>query len=159
MRSQRPGRRPPAEENGPGEDAEREWSALLEELRVILPGVQVLFGFLLTIPFTQRFAVVSPSERAVYYGTLLCAALSTTFLIAPSTHHRLRSGDVPSRSALTTAGRLALAGTVFLAVTISGVIWLVTSVLFGSTPAAVVAALSAGTICWLWYGLPLLRYH
>lgn len=147
------------EENGPREDAERDWSALLEELRVILPGVQVLFGFLLTIPFTQRFEVVSPSERAVFYGTLLCAALATTFLIAPSAHHRLRSGGPPSRSGLGMAGRLALVGTVFLAVTISGAIWLVTSVLFGSTPATVVAALSAGTISWLWYGLPLLRYH
>lgn len=122
MRSARPGRRAPAEENGPAEDAEREWSDLLEELRVTLPGVQVLFGFLLTIPFTWRFAVVSPSERAVYYGTLLCTALSTMFLIAPSTHHRLRSGDPPARSGPRTAGWRALTGTVLLAVTIAGVI-------------------------------------
>ena len=70
-------------------DRDRELIELLNELRVALPGVQVLFAFLLIVPFSQRFSSVTPLQRYAYFATLLCAAVSAVLLIAPSSHHRL----------------------------------------------------------------------
>jgi len=67
----------------------RELSELLNELRVALPGVQVLFAFLLAVPFQQRFTDVTVFQRDVYYGTLLMSALSIVLLIAPAAQHRV----------------------------------------------------------------------
>ena len=67
----------------------REGGELLQELRVMLPGVQVLFAFLLTVPFSARFGYLTPVQQAVFFGTLLCTALSAGLLLAPSAHHRL----------------------------------------------------------------------
>ena len=72
------------------ERVDRNLHELLEELRVALPGVQVLFAFLLTVPFAQRFATVTPFQQNVYFATLLCAAAASAFLIAPSAHHRVQ---------------------------------------------------------------------
>jgi Family of unknown function (DUF6328) len=80
----------PTEDESPGERANRELIELLNELRVALPGVQVLFAFLLTVPFTQRFDVLDATERRVYYAAVMTTAVSTLFLIAPTAHHRLR---------------------------------------------------------------------
>src|SRR6266566_9780182 len=79
------GRRDESEE----ERLDRNLNELLNELRVALPGVQVLFAFLLGVPFTQRFSELVPYQEDVYFGTLICAAAATAFLIAPSAHHRI----------------------------------------------------------------------
>jgi hypothetical protein len=71
------------------ERLDRELIELLDELRVALPGVQMLFAFLLIVPFSQRFSSVTPLQRHVYFATLLCAAVSAALLIAPFSHHRL----------------------------------------------------------------------
>ena len=139
------------------ERLDRELIELLNELRVALPGVQVLFAFLLGVPFTQRFGQVSDLQQDVYFLTFLCAAIATALLIAPSANHRLewRRGD--KEHLLVVSNRLAIAGTVFLALAISGTVFVVTDMLFDAPSAAVVAALTAGVFAWLWYALPLLR--
>ena len=139
------------------ERQDRELIELLNELRVALPGVQVLFAFLLGVPFTQRFSQVTELQKDVYFLTFLCAAVATALLIAPSAYHRLewRRGD--KEHLLVVSNRLAISGTVFLALAISGAVFVVTDILFDAPTAAVVAALTAAFFGWLWYGLPLLR--
>jgi hypothetical protein len=139
------------------ERLDRELIELLNELRVALPGVQVLFAFLLGVPFTQRFGEVTELQQDVYFLTFLCAAASTALLIAPSAYHRLewRRGD--KEHLLVVSNRLAISGMVFLALAISGTVFVVTEMLFDATSAAVVAAVTAAFFGWFWYGLPLLR--
>ena len=112
------------------ERLDRELDQLLQELRVAMPGVQVLFAFLLAVPFQQRFAQVSEFQRTVYFVTLLASAAASALFIAPTAYHRLmfRGRDKPRLVAL--SSRLALAGLVALAVAMNGVILLVTDVLF-----------------------------
>jgi Family of unknown function (DUF6328) len=139
------------------EQLDRELIELLNELRVALPGVQVLFAFLLGVPFTQRFGEVTDIQKDVYFLTFLCTATATALLIAPSAYHRLdwRRGD--KEHLLVVSNRLAISGTVFLALAISGAVFVVTDILFDPTSAAVVAAVTAAFFGWFWYGLPLLR--
>jgi len=139
------------------ERLDRELIELLNELRVALPGVQVLFAFLLGVPFTQRFAQVTDLQKDVYFVTFLCAAFATALLIAPSAYHRLewRQGD--KEHLLVVSNRLAITGTAFLALSISGTVFVVTDLLFNKTSAAVVAGLTAAVFGWFWYGMPLLR--
>jgi len=139
------------------ERLDRELMELLNELRVALPGVQVLFAFLLGLPFTQRFGQVTDLQQDVYFLTFLCAAAATALLIAPSAYHRLtwRRGD--KEHLLKISNRLAISGTVFLALAISGSVFVVTDMLFEPRSAAVVAAATAALFGWFWYGLPLLR--
>jgi Family of unknown function (DUF6328) len=139
------------------ERLDRELIELLNELRVALPGVQVLFAFLLGVPFTQRFGEVTELQKDVYFLTFLCAAAATALLIAPSAYHRLewRRGD--KEHLLVVSNRLAIAGTFFLALAISGSVFVVTEMLFNATSAALVAAATAAFFGWFWYGLPLLR--
>jgi len=139
------------------ERLDRELIELLNELRVALPGVQVLFAFLLGVPFTQRFAQVTDLQKDVYFVTFLCAAFATALLIAPSAYHRLewRQGD--KEHLLVVSNRLAIAGTAFLALSISGTVFVVTDLLFNKTSAAVMAGLTAAFFGWFWYAMPLLR--
>ncbi len=139
------------------EQLDRELIELLNELRVALPGVQVLFAFLLGVPFTQRFGEVTELQKDVYFLTFLCTATATGLLIAPSAYHRLdwRRGD--KEHLLVVSNRLAISGTVFLALAISGAVFVVTDILFDETSAAVFAAVTAAFLGWFWYGLPLLR--
>ena len=139
------------------EQLDRELIELLNELRVALPGVQVLFAFLLGVPFTHRFSEVTDIQKDVYFLTFLCTATATALLIAPSAYHRLdwRRGD--KEHLLVVSNRLAISGTAFLALAISGAVFVVTDILFDPTSAAVVAAVTAAFFGWFWYGLPLLR--
>ena len=139
------------------EQLDRELIELLNELRVALPGVQVLFAFLLGVPFTQRFSEGTDIQKDVYFLTFLCTATATALLIAPSAYHRLdwRRGD--KEHLLVVSNRLAISGTAFLALAISGAVFVVTDILFDPTSAAVVAAVTAAFFGWFWYGLPLLR--
>src|SRR5919202_895132 len=91
----------------------RELIELLQELRIILPGVQVLFAFLLTVPFTQRFTELTPLQQYVFFATLLCAALSAAFLIAPSAHHRILWRRRQREQRLRIGNALAIVGLLF----------------------------------------------
>ena len=130
---------------------------LLNELRVALPGVQVLFAFLLAVPFSQRFADVTNVQKDAYFVTLLATMAGTIFLIAPSTYHRLRWREGSDEELLEISNRLAIAGTIFLAVAMTAAAFLITDLLFKAIPTAIVTAATAGAFAWFWYGLPLWR--
>jgi hypothetical protein len=139
------------------EDLDRELIELLNELRVTLPGVQVLFAFLLIAPFSQGFDRVNDLQKYAYLAALTFAALGSALLIAPTPYHRIRFRDRDKEAMIVIANRLAIAGTVCLAVGISCALFFVTDFLFRSPVPALVTALVAGTIAVLWYGLPLYR--
>ena len=126
----------------------------LKELRVVLTGVQMRFGLLLAVPFTQRFRTVSALQSNVYYVTFLAATLASVFLIAPASFHRIVWRHGRKRQLLRTSNKLAIIGTAFLAVAIAGSVGLVTSLLFGNTWAAAAAAFVAGLIAVIWFVLP-----
>ena len=144
-----------------GEDqkarVDRELIELLNELRVALPGVQVLFAFLLTVPFSQRFAKLSDLQRDVYFLAFLTAALGVALLIAPSSYHRLRFRHGDKERMLFTSNRLAIAGLVFVALSMTGVVFVIADLLFGLLAAMLIAIAVAGWFTWFWYGLPLSR--
>jgi predicted membrane channel-forming protein YqfA (hemolysin III family) len=139
------------------ERLDRELIELLNELRVALPGVQVLFAFLLTVPFSQRFGQLTGLQRDVYFGTFLATALASLLFIAPTAYHRLRWRDRDKEQLLQTSNREAIAGTVFLATAITGTVFVITDVLFGVPWASAIAGAFAGLLVWLWYGVPLTR--
>ena len=139
------------------ERLDRELGELLQELRVALPGVQVLFAFLLTVPFSDRFGSVTGLDRAAYFTAVVSTALASVLFIAPTTYHRLRFRQFDKERMIHTANRQAIAGAVFLAVAIAAAMFVVADVLFGASVAALVAALTAGVVGWLWFGLPLTR--
>ena len=125
---------------------------------MILPGVQVLFAFLLMVPFTQRFPDLDDLETGVFFMTLLCTAVATALLIAPSAHHRIlwRGGVREQRLAL--GNMLTIAGLIFLLPAIVGVVFVITAFIFGLTAAVVVTGLLALFFALLWFVLPL-RYR
>lgn len=133
----------------------RELAELLQELRVVLPGVQVLFAFLLTVPFSARFGYVSPLQQTVFFGTLVCTAISAGLLLAPSAHHRLLWRQQAREHRLRMANRFAIAGMILLVPGMVGAIFVITDILFGSTAAAVgTAAIAAFFVC-VWFVIPI----
>ena len=145
----------------PGETREervnRELIELLNELRVALPGVQVLFAFLLAVPFSQRFGQVTDVQKYAYMAALLCTLTGSVFLMAPAAHHRIRFRDPNKESLLKLANVFAIVGTVFLALGMTAVVFLVTDLLFKNPVTAGVTGLTAGLFAIVWFALPLLR--
>ena len=141
----------------PQERTARELIELLNELRVILPGVQVLFAFLLMVPFTQRFPDLDDLETGVFFMTLLCTAVATALLIAPSAHHRILWRGGVREQRLVLGNILTIAGLIFLLPAIVGVVFVITAFIFGLTAAVVVTGLLALFFALLWFVL-LLRY-
>jgi hypothetical protein len=139
------------------ERADRNLAELLQELRVALPGVQVLFAFLLTVPFTQRFKDLTPFEEKLYYGVLLCTALSSALLIAPSVSHRILFRRQEKEYLVTVANRLAIAGAAFLALAMCGAVALISHFVFGNAATVISTSAMALVFALLWYAGPLLR--
>jgi hypothetical protein len=136
---------------------DRELIELLNELRIALPGVQVLFAFLLTIPFSQRFARLSSADEHVFFAGFLLATLATATLIAPTAYHRLRWRERDKEKLLEISNRLAIVGLGLLAGAMICVIYVVTDLLFGTAAGITIAVLGALTFGGLWYALPLAR--
>ena len=136
---------------------DRNLDELLGELRVALPGVQVLFAFLLVVPFNQRFGTVTEFQQTLYLITLLCAAGATAFLIAPTVQHRLMFRRQDKEYLVVSANRLAVIGLILLALAMLGAVVLVTDVLFAPRTTIVVGALVGAAFAVLWYALPLRR--
>ncbi|MEH3054246.1 MAG: DUF6328 family protein [Patulibacter minatonensis] len=136
---------------------DRQMAELLQELRIAMPGVQLLFAFLLAVPFQTRFAEVSEFQRGVYLFTFLCATFSSALLIAPASYHRLLFQKGFKPSIVRFAERSAIAGLAFLACAMSGAVLLVTSLLFGAAVTAGVSVVTAVVFAWLWFGLAWLR--
>jgi predicted neutral ceramidase superfamily lipid hydrolase len=139
------------------ERVNRELIELLNELRVALPGGQVLFAFLLTLPFTQRFTKVTQVQRAAYLVAFLAAALGVALLIAPSSYHRLRFRKGDKARMLITSNKLMIAGIGFVALSMTGVVFVITDILFGVRLASAITAVVTLWFLWFWYGLPLSR--
>ena len=139
------------------ERLDRELIELLNELRVIVTGVQMLFAFLLTVAFSQRFGAVTPLDRYVYFATVLSTALSSAWLIAPAAYHRLLFRYHEKQHMVVVANRMAITGLTFLALSITGVLFLITDVLFGGAATAVVTELTVLLVVGLWFVLPLTR--
>jgi predicted membrane channel-forming protein YqfA (hemolysin III family) len=142
---------------GRQERLDRELIELLNELRVVLPGVQVLFAFMLTVPFTNRFSSITNEQRQVFFVSFLLTTAATALLIAPSAYHRLRWRQRDKEQMLRTANRLSIGGLVLLAFVLVGVVFLVTDLLFHAAAAVTVTAAVGAFFGWFWYGLPLWR--
>jgi hypothetical protein len=136
---------------------DRNLGELLQELRVALPGVQVLFAFLLAVPFQQSFSEISAFEKDLYFVTLLCTALSAALLIAPSSYHRMTFHLQQKHELVSLANRFTIAGLGFLAVAMTGAIMLITDILFGGLATVATGIASGLTFATLWYVLPLRR--
>src|SRR3954470_1919085 len=115
----------------------RELIELLNELRVALPGVQVLFAFLLAVPFSNGYNRITEFEKSVFFLTLLATAVSTAFFIAPSAYHRFHFRNHEKEQLLFLANKFAIVGILFLALSMVGVIVMVTSVLYSGAAVAV----------------------
>jgi len=139
------------------ERLDRNLSELLQELRVALPGVQVLFAFLLAVPFQQGFEKITSFQKDVYFGTLICTAISAVMLISPSAYHRVTFRYQQKRKLIFYANQFSIAGLVFLALAMTGAIMLVTNYLFGTTMTVVTTTLAVLAFSFFWFGLPLRR--
>ena len=137
------------------ERVDREIIELLNELRVTLPGVQVLFGFLLIVPFQQRFTILNDAERVLYFLAVLATVSALICLIAPASYHRLRFRAADKQHMLFISNRLAIAGIVFLAIAWSTGLFLIAEVVIGEAWAAVLAGAAGVGLVLLWFALPL----
>jgi len=149
--------RPSGRDESEAERLDRNLGELLQELRVALPGVQVLFAFLLAVPFQGNFTGISSFEEKVYFFTLLCTALSAALLIAPSSYHRMTFRLQQKRELIRLGNRFTIAGLAFLALAMTGAIVLITDVLFGGVATVVTGVGAAATFITLWYVVPLRR--
>jgi hypothetical protein len=149
--------RPSGRDESEAERLDRNLAELLQELRVALPGVQVLFAFLLAVPFQQNFTKINGFEKNVYFVTLLCTAMSAILLIAPSSYHRMTFRLQQKRELIFLANRFTIIGLGFLALAMTGAIVLITDVLFGGITTIVTGALAATAFVVVWYAMPLRR--
>ncbi len=139
------------------ERADRNLSDLLQELRVALPGVQVLFAFLLTVPFTQRFNDLSDFETKLYFGVLICVALATVMLVAPTAGHRILFRQQQKEFIVSLANTFALVGLLLLAIAMTGAIALISNFIFGTTTAVISSVVMSCAYAGFWYLGPLRR--
>jgi len=147
----------PGRDETPLERTDRNLTELLGELRVALPGVQVLFAFLLIVPFNSRFDDATAFQRDVYLGTLICTAFASALLIAPSMNHRLEFRHGDKDHLVKVSNRLTIFGLSFVALAMVGVTALVTDFVFGTVEAVIVTSAVALAIGMLWFALPLQR--
>jgi hypothetical protein len=136
---------------------DRNLSELMGELRVALPGVQVLFAFLLVAPFNQRFGSVSHFERRLYLATLLCTLLASILLIAPTIIHRLEFRQGEKAYVVQTANRLTIAGLSVFAVAMTSAVLLITHYLFGLATAIITTTIVAVAFALIWFAVPVRR--
>ena len=139
------------------EEADRELDEILSELRVVLPGVTVLFAFLLTVPFTGKFPDIDTLDRAAYFLAFISTAVSMVFLVGESAYHRLVGKPYDKERLTRAAGRQAVVGIAALAVALTAVVFLVTDVVYGARLASAVAATVLALACGVWFAFPLWR--
>jgi hypothetical protein len=151
-------------EQGRGEEQEtrqqrvnRELIELLNELRVALPGVQVLFAFLLAVPFANGWSRVTSFQKQVFFVTLCSTAVSAAFLIAPSAYHRLHFRNAEKEQILVTANKFTITGLFFLAISMVGAVVLISDVIYSGATVVVVGTMAALLFVGLWAVLPLWR--
>jgi hypothetical protein len=135
----------------------RELIELLNELRVALPGVQVLFAFLLILPFQQAFSKTSDIDRVVYVVALLVSALGAALLIAPSAYHRLNFRRNIKEEMLFDSNKMIIAGLACTAIGVGCAVYLAVDVVFGGMPALLATAGVIIVFAILWLAVPLAR--
>ena len=133
---------------------DRNWADLLQELRVLQTGVQLLTGFLLTLPFQNRFAELTPFQEIVYLATAALAVGSIGFLIAPVSLHRILFRRHARHVLVAMTHRLAVIGVLLLSVAITGVVLLIFDVVAGRTAGLIAAGAAALMLATLWAALP-----
>ena len=139
------------------ERADRNMGELLQELRVALPGVQVLFAFLLTVPFAQGFVTLTEGQRDLYFAVLMSTAIATAFLIAPSALHRVLFQQRDKEYLVSLSNKLTIAGLGVLAISITGAVLLIADILFDGIRVVIYPGLIGLLLLGLWGLLPLLR--
>ncbi|MFJ2833215.1 DUF6328 family protein [Streptomyces sp. NPDC087263] len=144
----------------PEEGADRKWSELIQEIRVAQTGVQILFGFLLTVVFTPRYGQLAQLDKAIYIVTVVLGAAATGALIGPVALHRIVSGRRVKPQAVRWASRLTFVGLVLLLATMTASLLLILRV---ATHDVYVPWLVAGVVAWYlfcWFFLPMwVRYR
>jgi hypothetical protein len=146
-------------EEHPKRRIEREHRELLEELRALIPGAEVLFGLLIATRFTAQFRELSGHQTHVYYFAFVATAVALVLYVAPAAHHRVgfREGD---KDYLVRKGnREAIAGSIAMGLAFTASLYLVTDLLFGDTAAGVAACALLGLIVWRWWALAVKRKH
>jgi hypothetical protein len=144
-------------------DADEQFSALLEGLRATLPGVEVLFAFLLVIPFQNGFSKLGAFEQRLYAVAFGAAGVALILLIAPSVHQRVRVpfDGVPRRHVrhVRAGAYLGLAGSVAASVALAAAAWLAVAVVYGNGVAVVFAVAIALLVAWAWFWIPLVNFR
>jgi len=140
-----------------GRDEDRELDELLSELRVVLPGVTVLFAFLLSLPFTARFASLTQAQRTAFFVAFLSTASAIVFLVGEVAYHRLRGRPYDKRQMIATATRQTVTALALLGLALVAVVFLVSDVLYGAATAVPLAAGLALLATSTWFALPFAR--
>ncbi len=148
---------PDPREESAAQRADRNLGELLQELRVAGLGVQVLFGFLLSLPFTTRFTRLSPAQRDVYLASLVLAAVATALLVGPVAYHRLVFRRGQKERLVRAASVMAIGGLAAVGLAVSAAVLLVTSYVGGSLAAGLITAFIACLFGLLWFAFPLAR--
>ncbi len=139
------------------EELDQEWSELVEEHRLAMPGVQVLFAFLLILPFQNRFVELTRVQKYVFLAALICAAFAVVLLITPTAAHRIRWRQADKDALLHMATKAAIAATIFIAAAMTASVYLITDVVFGEPTTAIVTSVLGGAFALFWYAFPLWR--
>ena len=150
---------PDPREESAAQRADRNLGELLQELRVAGLGVQVLFGFLLSLPFTTRFARLSPGQRDLYLASLVLAAVATALLVGPVAYHRLVFRRGQKERLVRAASVMAIGGLAAVGLAVSAAVLLVTSYVGGGLAAGLITAFVACLFGLLWFAFPLVRRH
>jgi hypothetical protein len=145
------------------EEVDNQFRAVMEGLRTTIPGVMVLFSFLLLLPLQAPFADISDANSVIFYVAFTSAAISSVLLIAPSAHQRVRAPISGIKrhtfSHVMFATKLALAGTVTFLISIVAVVYLVTSLVFDDAFAAAATLVTTLIAAWAWFYVPLVTFN
>ena len=142
---------------GEHERLNRQFIELLQESRTAILGVQVLFVFLLRVPFSEGFPSVNTMQTYIFYATLLCTLFSAALLMAPSPHHRILWREHQKDKRLELGNRMIMAGLSFLALAILGSVFLISDLAVGGVGAGLATVGIGLVFLWVWYGQPLIR--
>lgn len=140
----------------PGERADRNFVELLQGFRVAVTGVQVLFAFLLTVPFAPGFAKVAAADRTLFYVALTCAAVASMFFIAPVAQHRILFRQGLKEPLVQRANLYGMIGTLALAVSMNAATLMVIDYLFAGPLPLITTAATTALATWLWFVEPIL---
>jgi len=133
---------------------DRNYGELLQELRVVQTGVQVLFAFLLSLAFYEKFDKLTSTQRNFYFGTLLVAVVAGALLIAPVAHHRMLFGQRRKAALVAASNKLAIVGLCLVMLALAGSIFLIADVLYGRTTSIGVFAVVIAIFVILWFLMP-----